>query len=448
MAKSRVCKVISRTLLFIAVAFPLATTLTTATALASDSCDIVPRALEDAIRIRGLEKKESVRCKSLNKEEVKKYLTETIDTKIPAERLELEEWLYKAIRFIPDDFSYRQGLLDLYLSQLGGFYDPVQKYFAIASWMPASLNYPIAVHELTHALQDQHFNLEKFIDRDDFTTDQLLARSALIEGDATAVMFDHLVRSAGARPLGEMENIAPFIAQGVLGVAFADGLDGVPRGLVQALLFPYMGGLRYVHNLLRQGGYSEVTEKLAAPPNSTSEILHPTRDNPVEIKAWSNSELLERAGLNEKQEVEFEDSLGEFLISTLLSECIQDPVASSLVSSWRGDRLLVLRIDEKPSSSVESADSKDKPSQSANSVETKDARKLLWISNWHDGADKIEALFNRCYGKPTASEPQAASRGKEEVKSEPHNWARTVSRPSVNEILITVTNYDNLAAKE
>ena len=87
-------------------------------------CDLTSEAVRQASLIRGLSIKRKTPCLLQDKEEVKKYLLKTINEKIPRQRMESEGLIYKALGFIPADFDYEQGLVKLYLDQLGGYYDP------------------------------------------------------------------------------------------------------------------------------------------------------------------------------------------------------------------------------------------------------------------------------------------------------------------------------------
>ena len=147
--------------------------------------------MSTASRLRGLKVKREVPCRLQDKAQVERYLRSAIEEKVPKQKLELEGEMYRLIGAIPKDYDYLNGLVAVYTSQLGGYYEPGEEYYAMAAWMPGVLQMPIAVHELTHALQDQHYALEKFIDQKSESSDQLMAKSALVEGDATAVMIDY-----------------------------------------------------------------------------------------------------------------------------------------------------------------------------------------------------------------------------------------------------------------
>ncbi|NLF24080.1 MAG: hypothetical protein GX589_00270, partial [Deltaproteobacteria bacterium] len=118
------------------------------------SCGIAAEALKEASRIRGLKIKREVSCQLQSQEEVKAHLLKVIAEKMPSGRLELEGAVYEAFGLIPDGYAYKEGILEMYMGQIGGYYDSEKKHYVMAAWLPGAMQVPIAVHELTHALQD------------------------------------------------------------------------------------------------------------------------------------------------------------------------------------------------------------------------------------------------------------------------------------------------------
>lgn len=340
-------------------------------------CDIAFASIAAASEIRLLPKKHDVPCLVRDKESVRANLLSLVQEKTPPLKIKYEGLTLKTLGFIPEDFDYERGIIDLYVSQLGGYYDPGHKYFVMASWMPDVLQTPIAVHELTHALQDQYFDLEKFVDSKLESTDLLLARSALVEGDATAVMLDYARKRAGQDAIATDPNVESVMLQNVIGGAFASSMAGVPLSLQLTLLFPYTSGLRFVHTLLRKGGYAAVNEAFRDPPRATTEILHPERYLSIRgtLREFSDAELI--AGHNGK--VVYRDTLGEFAISTLLAMHLPDKTeAVSAATGWAGDRLVALEGEE-------------------SAADTKHPLTFLWRSAWDTEADATE--FLSAYGK-------------------------------------------------
>ena len=314
-------------------------------------CNVADKALQVASKIRGLKIKKRVPCFVRDREEIEKYLLQTIKTKIPDKRLVMEEIIYKALGFIPKEMDYKKGLIDLYASQIGGFYEPDKDYFVMASWMPAIVQTTIAVHEQTHALQDQYFKLDQFMLQDSQSSDILLARSALVEGDATAVMSDQTNSMLGKPGISESDSVESIMMQSVLGSGLVAAGQNAPRSLVSIMIFPYTSGLRFVHALLKKGGYREVSAAFAKPPRSTEEILHPELyyKERADFISFADSDLLEESEKADLK-VDFSDSLGEFEISAMLTQHGINPAeAAKVAAGWGGDKVgVIVKGDGKP----------------------------------------------------------------------------------------------------
>ena len=307
-------------------------------AVSDEDCKIATTALEKAAEIRGLKVQKRVPCRVHDKDKVKKYLLHAINEKIPAKKLKMEEVVYKALGFFKEDFKYKEGLIDLYLGQIGGYYDPEKKHYVMAKWLPALLQPTIAVHELTHALQDQYYNLEPFMDPEKYPSDTLYAHSALVEGDASAVMYDYNRNLTMQQPLENDENVDMLIAQSLMSVAMTNSTQGAPEGLVLLLVFPYTSGLRFAHALLREGGYEAIDKAYERPPQSTEEILHPEKY----FKKGTDFQVFEEKDLFPKGNVQFSDRLGEFFMSVWL-RTLGYPAEKAAEASkgWGGDLIAV-----------------------------------------------------------------------------------------------------------
>lgn len=354
----------------------------------SAMCAIARASIGQASGIRGLKIKKNVPCLVHDREQVKKYLLDTIETKIPAGKLDMEEVVYKTLGFIPENYDYKKGIVDLYVSQIGGYYDPEEHHFVMAAWMPGLLQASVAVHELTHALQDQYFDLSKMIDIKLENSDELMARSALVEGDATAVMIDHTRGLVGQAPLEKEPNVDSFLLQNVLGGSMVAQGAGVPQSLQMMLLFPYTSGLRFAHHLLKKNGYQAINEAFKDPPRSTEEILHFEKYGKAkqDFIVLSDQEVLgEETAVDKK--IVYRDTIGEFGISALLGMFLTNK--SEVVSGaagWGGDRVLVLENAEKSK------------------------RSIFWVTHWdtEKDADEFYALYLQLLG---ARFPKASFEG-------------------------------------
>lgn len=303
-------------------------------------CSLVGTAFKIASDIRGLKIKDSVPCRLQNKAEVEKYLRDTIELKIPAAKLKNEERAYKIIGFIPQEFDYKNGLIKLYTEQLGGYYEPEGNFYAMASWMPGMMQMPIAVHELTHALQDQHFDLNALMGDQTQESDLMLARSAVVEGDATAVMLDYARQLSGQPSIAKEKSISGFMVQNIAGAMLSNALHSAPPTLQALLIFPYVSGLNFVHSTLKTDGFSGVNKIFKRLPESTEEILHPDKYQKGardfrEIPLEPGPEGYDRQG----ESSTYSDRIGEFMIAALLGSYLSPVEGSKAAAGWAGDRI-------------------------------------------------------------------------------------------------------------
>ncbi|HEU4888360.1 MAG TPA: hypothetical protein VFV49_10765, partial [Thermoanaerobaculia bacterium] len=178
-------------------------------------------------------------------------------------------------------------LLALYEAQVLAFYDAQSHtYYSINQLPklpeqaakladPKTLEEMVMVHELTHALQDQHFKLgdkEKALMRD---TDANFAYHAVLEGEAVLVMVAHLLGKSGL----DFDEVVKD--DGMLGMitsaAQAEQMmdPSTPKYFAEMLKFPYLDGLKFVVAAYRRGGWKELDRIHANPPRTTREVLHP-----------------------------------------------------------------------------------------------------------------------------------------------------------------------------
>ncbi len=236
-------------------------------------------------RIRGLKFLAPVKTVDIDRSDLPAHLRKQFEKSLP---YSTEEWgdMLRALRLIgPDqqDESVVSSLLDLYQSQVLAYYDPPSKTFYTVHQLPEALqslpmsgvlNAGVNVHELTHALQDQHFHIGQRDTelRDD--ADGQLAYHALIEGEASLVMLAYMIEQNGGS-LDDM--LSSDVLIGALSAAATQTLpsDG-PRYFTEMLKFPYIDGLKFVIEAYRRGGWKELDRVYANPPASTREILHPS----------------------------------------------------------------------------------------------------------------------------------------------------------------------------
>jgi hypothetical protein len=174
-------------------------------------------------------------------------------------------------------------LVDVLTEQIAGFYDPETATLYIAQ-KPADAGSAadaaeradmLLAHEIDHALQDQHFDLDKFTDVAATEGDALLARRALVEGDGLVLMIELLLRRKGtSAPWGD-PMVSSLMQRALDMTTSPNRLSSAPLRVREALLFPYRAGLGFVAELRRRQPWTAVDSVFRRPPLSTEHVLHP-----------------------------------------------------------------------------------------------------------------------------------------------------------------------------
>jgi hypothetical protein len=200
-------------------------------------------------------------------------LQDLIADETDPEELALEERLLKRLGLLPPEMDLGEAILELYGSQVAAFYRPDTGAFYIIGEHQslAPFDRMVVAHEYTHALQDQHFDLEGSRITDPSEGDAALAQLAAIEGDATLLMFYW-----GLQNLTQQE--LATIGDG-LNPADLELLESMPPILRRQLEFPYNDGFLFSLEVFTSsaGGWDAIDETLRNPPATTEQILHPEK---------------------------------------------------------------------------------------------------------------------------------------------------------------------------
>ena len=261
------------------------------------------------------------------------------DDKEPEKRYADRKTLEK-LGLIPRDFNLDGFLADLLTEQIAGLYDPKSQEFYIADWIPAAEQRQVMSHELTHALQDQYFGLDKWAEAAKPNDDAELARHAVLEGSAMAAMFDWQFRHRGVG-VREMPDIAPLLEPAIAGDKDkSPQFFKAPPFLRDVLMFPYISGAIFTQQVLKAGaGWADFKKVFANPPSSTQQILHPQ----LYLQGVVQPRVVLAdlaAALPEWKRLE-ENVGGEFLLHTLLQQYAGEARAKELAPSWAGDRYAI-----------------------------------------------------------------------------------------------------------
>src|SRR5215468_11997340 len=155
--------------------------------------------LHDMSKITGWTLKEPLKKSIRSREEIRAYVLQQMNDEKDAKERYASARSAEAFGLIPKDFNLDTFLVDLLTEQIAGLYDPKAHEFYIADWIPADEQRMVMSHELTHALEDQHFNIEPWVRAARPNDDAELARESVLEGSAMVAMLDYELRDKGIK---------------------------------------------------------------------------------------------------------------------------------------------------------------------------------------------------------------------------------------------------------
>jgi hypothetical protein len=239
-----------------------------------------------------------------------------------------------AFGLIPKGFDLDAFVVQVLTEQVEGLYDPKTREFYIADWSPLSEQRMVMAHELTHALEDQHFQIEEWLKAARPNEDAELARDAVLEGSAMAAMIDYLMLGTG-RSLKDVPEFDPSMLIGDLGST--PTLQKAPPFIKDALIFPYLGGLTFCAAILKDGGWSGLSALFGKPPISTQQILHPALYRSGRIPESVTLPPLEKLLGSNWSKLD-ENVMGEFGWKEVLKQFLDGTRAKTLAAAWDGDK--------------------------------------------------------------------------------------------------------------
>lgn len=328
----------------------------------------------------GIEAREPVQLARAGRGRLEAFLTEQLRRDLPPAEADAVTAAYARLGLLDADLELLELLRSLYLEQVVGYYDPEVDTLFVRDGVGADRLRPVLLHETVHALQDQVMDLDSTLAarRDD--NDALTAAQAALEGHATFVMTEWMLRESSGREvdltaLSELPQLLEGLDPGQ--AAGMPELAGAPRLIRESLLFPYLGGLTFLQQVWRERPAREPPLGVDLPA-STEQVLHPDRylgerDVPGRV-AYPGEPP---PGWIEVHQ----DGLGEFEVRHLLETFLADTArARSAAAGWDGDRYRLLRAGEDG------------------------GEVLVWVSLWDEAgearefAEAVAAAFEVRYG--------------------------------------------------
>jgi hypothetical protein len=233
---------------------------------ATASIPVIAKRVSD---IRGLDFTTVPDPVAVTPEQAKEEGLEDLDRSYPAADQRADEEILKLLGLIDPDVRLRDISAETFSQGVAGYYDPRSKRLRIVKGTATGsrvLAEMVLAHELTHALEDQRFELGLESSGSD---DRALARLAMVEGTASWLMQRYV----------QQHFTAEEALGGTLGAAFAD-TGSLPAFLQAQLVFPYTGGQAFIEALReRAGGRWELVDlaERSRAPASTEQVMHPDK---------------------------------------------------------------------------------------------------------------------------------------------------------------------------
>lgn len=325
--------------------------------------------LPEIAEVSGMPVVRPVRYELQSREEARAFLERQLDEELGGGEGRAMERAYKAFGLLPDTLDLRGLMLELLTEQVVGYYDPPTDRLYVLEGATAAVAEPVVAHELVHALQNQHTDLEAIV-APERGNDRQVAAQAAAEGQAMIVMLALQAARTTGQPMdpGTLPDLGPMMRP----VVEAENsrfpvFRAAPRIIQETLLFPYISGATFVQALFRHTRNGPPVPFGELLPQSTEQVMDPARrflderDAPTELRLgpargdWS---------------VVYENTLGQLETAVLMAERLGLDIQDA-AHGWDGDRYALL---EAPAGEA-----------------------LVWYTVWDDdaAADRFAARYRR-----------------------------------------------------
>jgi hypothetical protein len=311
--------------------------------------DSVDTIFEFASQDTGMPRHAAVKRRLVSKADVESYMNSRMSKEEFTQRFQQAELSMKKLGFLPRDFNLAAFLVKSTGQQIAGYYDDETKTISLLNWVPADRQEPILAHELTHALQDQNYDLAKWMKAGDKTAhagatgDSSLARKAIVEGQAMVVYVDYMLAPYGRNLQNTPGIIYRMEDPAVKAVVDSQLMHDAPMIMREAGSFSYKAGLIFEGELLHQGGKQMAFAGVfARPPQDSHEVLHP--EAYIEAKRVRQVAIPDvRSLLNSEYELYDSGGIGELDVRALLKQYGERKIADDVSSAWQGGAYVTFR---------------------------------------------------------------------------------------------------------
>jgi hypothetical protein len=298
-----------------------------------DTLAILREIEEQVVEIRGLPAADIGPPEIITRAELADELEQLFEEEYPPEDQERDNIALRALGLLEPGQDVAELQLQLLGDQVLGFYDDVERRMVVVSDAgldpEAKLTY---AHEYTHALQDAAFGLDSLETDEVGEDDRALARTAMIEGDATVTMLAWAFAYLTPEELMQ------------IGTGAVPDTSGIPSWMVEQLQFPYNEGALWAGALTvnpTQPDFDALDAAYDDPPDSTEQIIDvaawPNGDEPVSIETLDLA-----AALGDGWSEVDATPIGQASIEIMLAYLgVQRSVATEAADGWGGDEAVI-----------------------------------------------------------------------------------------------------------
>ena len=273
----------------------------------------------------------------MTKRQLHQFLAKRIKKTLKPEEIRADELSLKMFGLVPPEFDLKKSTIDLLTEQAAAFYDYDEKKLFLLSDSSVESETTTLAHELSHALADQYFSLEKFMEETPSNDDENLAHTAVVEGQASWLMIAYELKRGGQAPVPTAEMLKSVADSGESSMADYPVLKGSPLYIQQSLLFPYSQGTMFFHAVYQKLGQAAFSEVFTHPPVSSAQIIHPEKYFAHEKPAEPALPKLAPEG----KEVT-DGSMGEFDHQMLLQQYVGAAQSTELAPHLRGGQFRIV----------------------------------------------------------------------------------------------------------
>jgi hypothetical protein len=298
--------------------------------------------VETLSQISGMSEVHPVAYGRMNKRQLRHFLTKRIRRTLRPEEVHADELALKMFGLVPPSFNLKASTIDLLTEQAAAFYDYDEKKLFLLNGSSFSSDMTTLAHELAHALADQHYDLRKYMDDEQADDDQDLARTAVVEGEASWLMIAYELKQEGQPPEPTHEALQAITNSGEGSMGDYPVLKSSPLYIQQSLLFPYTDGTLFFDAVYRKLGKAAFGAVFADPPHDAAQVMHPNRY--FERKQETELRLPELRELKHAAEIS-NGTVGEFDHQILLWQYIGQESAKILSAHLTGGQFKIVSVE-------------------------------------------------------------------------------------------------------